>query len=288
MLKRIAIALACLLAPASLIGAFAQEAPHVEQRAWSFDGPFGRYDRAAVQRGFLVYNRVCASCHALDHLSYRNLGEEGGPFAAYRVRNEETGEIEITLGLHGGHEGQLVPATDNPYVQAIAAEAQVPDIDQETGRDIERPARPSDHFRAPYANAIAAATANGSAAPPHLSVMALARHGGANYIYALLTGYSDPPAGADIVEGKHYNRAFPGHWIAMPAPLASEGMVTYSDETPATPSQMASDVAHFLQWAADPHLEARHRLGLVTLVFLSVLALLLYLAYKQVWRGVKH
>lgn len=286
MLKRIIVALAFIVAPIGV--AVAQEAPHAPAQNWSFDGPLGRYDRGAVQRGFLVYQQVCSSCHSLDHLAYRNLGEPGGPFAAYRVMNEATGAEEITLGLHGGHEGRLVPATENPYVQSIAADVMIRDINGETGAETERSGRPADYFRNPYANPIAAAAANGGAAPPDLSVMALARHGGASYIRALLTGYSDPPAGADIVEGKHYNRAFSGNWIAMPPPLSADGMVTYADGTNATRAQMAGDVAHFLAWASDPHLEERHALGVQALIFLVVLALLLYLAYKEVWRGVKH
>ncbi|MGE0046118.1 MAG: cytochrome c1 [Hyphomonadaceae bacterium] len=284
MLKRIIIALAFAAAPA----AFAEEAPHAPAQNWSFEGPFGTYDRGAVQRGFLVYSQVCASCHALDHLSYRNLGEAGGPFTAYRVMNEETGQEEITLGLHGGHGGHLVPPTENPYVQAIAAAAMIRDIDRETGEATERPGRAADRFRAPYANAAAAAAANGGAAPPDLSVMALARRNGADYIHGLLTGYTEAPAGAEIVEGKHYNRYFPGHWISMPPPLPQAGLVTYNDGTEATVDQMASDVAHFLQWAADPHMERRNALGVQVLIFLVVLSVLVYLAYRQVWRGVKH
>jgi cytochrome c1 len=266
----------------------AQEAAHPEPQGWSFAGPFGRYDRAAVQRGFLVYRDVCSVCHSLRHLAYRNLGEEGGPFAAYRVYDEETGAHEITLGLHGGHEGRLVAIQDNPYVAAIAAAVMVPDIDRQTGEAVERPGRPADRFHSPYPNPIAARAANGGALPPDLSVITLARHGGADYLHALLTGYSDPPAGVEVVEGKYYNRFFPGGWIAMPPPLTVDGQVTYSDGTNATREQMARDVAHFLAWASDPKMEMRKSLGLQAMVFLLVLCALMYLAYKQVWRGVKH
>ncbi|MBL8551431.1 MAG: cytochrome c1 [Hyphomonadaceae bacterium] len=285
----------CLAALAAALALFAtpqahaetqQAHPHAEK--WSFSGPFGTYDRASVQRGFLVYETVCAACHSLRHLSYRNLGEEGGPFAAYRVFNEETGQHETTLGLHGGHEGKLVEIQDNPYVAAIAAAVMIPDIDRDTGEATERAGRPSDRFRSPYPNPIAARAANGGALPPDLSVITLARHDGANYVHSLLTGYSDPPAGVDVVQGKYYNRYFAGGWIAMPPPLASADMVTYSDGTAATPEQMARDVTHFLAWASDPKMEMRKSLGLQSMAFLLVLTFLVYLAYKQVWRGTKH
>jgi ubiquinol-cytochrome c reductase cytochrome c1 subunit len=266
----------------------AQEAAHPAPSQWSFSGPFGRYDRAAVQRGFLVYKNVCSACHGLRHLAYRNLGEPGGPFAAYRVFDEKTGAHEITLGLHGGHEGRLVAIQDNPYVVAIAASATAPDLDPETGEATERPARPSDHFKAPYPNPIAARAANGGALPPDLSVITLARPGGPDYVHSLLTGYSNPPAGVEVVEGKYYNRFFPGGWIAMPPPLSADDIVTYSDATPATRAQRARDVVQFLQWAADPKMEMRKSLGLQAMAFLLALCVLMYLAYKQVWRGVKH
>jgi cytochrome c1 len=278
--KRWLIALAALLiAPV----AHAQEqTPTAPRHTWSFEGPFGKYDRGAVQRGFLVYQQVCSSCHSLNYLSYRNLGETGGPYELFRVMNQETGAIEEELFPHGG-EGRRVPPAENKYVRGIAAAVMVRGVDRDTGEAIERPATASDRFRAPYANEQAARAANGGALPPDLSVITSARAGGADYVRALLTGYT-----GEEREGRYVNRYFPGELISMPPPLSADGMVTYSDGTNATRAQMAEDVVHFLQWAADPHMEARNRTGFVTMVFLIIFATLMYLSYKQVWRGTKH
>ena len=262
--------------------AYAQEqAPAPPHRGWSFEGPFGKYNRGAVQRGFLVYQQICANCHSLNHLSYRNLGEPGGPFELFRVMNPQTGAIEEELFPHG--EGRPVAPTDNKYVRSIAAAVTVPDIDRDTGEAKERSGMPSDRFRNPYANPQAARAANGGAVPPDLSEIVLARAGGANYVRALLTSFT-----GEQVEGRYVNPVFAGGLIGMPPPLSADGMVTYSDGTNATRAQMADDVVQFLQWAADPHLEARNRTGFVTMVFLLIFAALMYLSYKQVWRGTKH
>lgn len=274
---------AALAAALAFVGAPAMAAEDAEKPpsvAWSFDGPFGKYDVNAVQRGFLVYQTVCAACHGLGHLSYRNLGEPGGPYEASWVMNEETGEEEIELGAS---HGRRVDPNENPYVREIAGAAIIPAIDGETGEMTDRPGRPSDRFRSPYPNPTAAAAANGGAIPPDLSVINLARMGGADYIRAVLIGYT----GEDR-EGRYVNRYFPGGLISMPPPLVQDGLVTYEDGTEATIDQMATDVAHFLQWAADPHMKARKEMGLVVMVFLLILAGLTYLAYKNVWRGVKH
>jgi cytochrome c1 len=263
--------------------AHAQEhTPDPPPQPWSFNGPFGQYDRiGAVQRGFLVYQQVCSSCHSLNYLSYRNLGEPGGPYQLFRVMNEETGAHEDVLVPHG--EGRPVPPSENKYVRAIAASVMVSDINRDTGETVERPGIVSDRFRAPYANDQAARAANGGALPPDLSVITLARKGGADYVYAILTGYT-----GEQREGRYVNRYFPGELIGMPPPLVADGMVTYSDGTNATREQMARDVVQFLQWAADPHMEARNNTGAVTMIFLIILATLVYLSYKQVWRGLKH
>jgi len=271
------------LAAVGLLAAPAAPQEHgveLPRQAWSFNGPFGKYDRNAVQRGFLVYQTVCSTCHALEHLSYRNLGEPGGPFEAFWVMNEETGQEEITT--HPGH-GRRVDPNENPYVRAIAGAVMIRDIDRETGEATERAGRPSDHFRRPYANRAAAAAANGGAVPPDLSVINLARKGGADYTHAILTGYT-----GEEREGRYVNTYFPGELIGMPPPLSQAGLVTYEDGTEATVDQMASDVAHFLQWAADPHMKARNEMGLIVMIFLIILAALTYLAYKNVWRDVKH
>jgi ubiquinol-cytochrome c reductase cytochrome c1 subunit len=283
----LALALAAL-APGALA---AGKAKHPEHQHWHWDGPFGMHDRAQLQRGFAVYKQVCASCHGLKLLSYRHLGEKGGPFQAVASKKwQEKGE-EPKLAAEG-HGKYLVTPIDNPYVKAIAAEYKVTEIDSTTGEDIERTARPADGFVYPYRNEAAGRAANGGSYPPDLSVMIKARHYGADYLYALLTGYDKPvPAGVEEVPGKYYNPYFAGGWIAMAnqlGPAAEAGAVTYADGTPATKEQMAKDVTAFLTWAADPHMEARKSMGLQVLIYLLILSVLLYIAFKQVWRGVKH
>lgn len=277
-----ALAVAAAMSAAALGVAFAAgEAEHPEDYPFSFESPVGSYDMGAVQRGFQVYSQVCATCHAMEHLAYRHLGEQGGPFAVYRVRNHESGEEELHVGKPE-HGGSFVDVTDNPYLRAIAQAVTVNDTDPNSGQPIERPGRISDHFRAPFPNEPAARSANGGAYPPDLSVITSARHGGADYIRSLLIGYSGESEGA-----LYLNRYFVGGKIAMPPPLA-EGAVAYADGTPTTTEQYATDVASFLQWAADPHMEQRKRTGLIVLAFLLALSSLLYLAYKQVWRGESH
>ncbi len=281
MLRALSAAAAVVIAAVGVAFA-AAEADHPQDYPFSFDSPVGSYDMASVQRGFQVYNQVCAACHGLDHLSYRNLGEEGGPFAVYRVRDHETGEPTLQVG-RPAHGGTFVDVVDNPYVRAIAETAMINDIDPNSGQPVERPGRISDRFRNPFPNEIAARAVNGGAYPPDLTVINLARHGGADYIRSLLIGYDGEVNGT-----LYHNRYFPGGWIAMPPPLG-EGVVPYTDpEVPQTPEQYATDVAHFLQWTADPHMEERKRTGIVVLAFLIVLAGLMYLAYKQVWRGESH
>lgn len=278
---RVLSAAAAVVAVSMGIAFAASEAEHPENHPFSFESPLGSYDMGAVQRGFQVYSQVCSTCHSMDHLAYRHLGEEGGPFALYMVRNHETGAMEPHVG-RPEHGGAFVDVTDNPYVRAIAAAATISDIDPNSGQMTDRPGRISDRFRRPFPNEIAARASNGGAYPVDLSVITSARHGGADYIRSLLIGYTGE------VEGTLYhNRYFPGRKIAMPPPLA-EGAVAYSDGTPTTVEQYATDVATFLQWAADPHMEERKRTGFVVMAFLLVLAGLLYLAYKQVWRGESH
>ena len=289
MLRRLTLALAATFAlgvgviaagPAYAVAT----AEHPHDYKFSFEGPTGSYDMAAVQRGFGVYAQVCASCHSMNHLAYRHLGERGGPFAAYRVRNHETGEAELRIGAPAGaHGARFVDVTDNPYVRSIAEAVQIADIDPNSGQPIDRPGRISDHFKAPFPNEAAARASNGGAYPPDLSEITFARHGGADYIHALLTGYSGEMQGALWV-----NPYFPGHLIGMPPPLVAEGQVTYDDGTVATVEQMSVDVATFLQWAGDPHMEQRKQTGLQVLGFLLILSVLLYLAYKQVWRNESH
>ncbi len=280
MLRALSVAAAVVVAALGVAFA-AGEAEHPHDYAFSFESPVGPYDMGAVQRGYQVYQQVCAACHSMDHLAYRHLGEEGGPFALYMVRNHETGEMEPHVGKPE-HGGSFVDVTENPYVRAIAGAVTITDTDPNSGQQTDRPGRISDRFRSPFPNEIAARASNGGAYPPDLSVITLARHGGADYVRSILTGYTGETSGT-----LHGNRYFPGGMIAMPPPLA-EGAVPYADGTATTVEQYATDVTTFLQWAADPHMEARKRLGIVVLAFLIVLSGLLYLAYKQVWRGESH
>jgi len=248
-----ALALAALGLGAVAIAA-ESEAP-LKHQHWHFTGPFGTYDRAAAQRGFQVYKDVCAACHSLSLLAYRNLTE---------------------LGL------------TEAQVKGIAAEITVPDIGDD-GSAIERPARPSDRFKKPFANELAAAAANGGKAPPDLSVIVKARDGGPDYIYSLLTSYvpfekltPQQVKEFNVTKDDNFNLVFPGHRIAMPPPLADD-KVQYADGTKATLDQMSRDVTEFLAWASEPHLEARNRTGIRVILFLLAFAGLMYALKRQVW-----
>jgi len=243
------IPLAALLAALFAAQAAAEE-PAVPD--WSFAGVFGTYDRAAARRGFEVYKNVCAACHSLSLVHYRNL--------------EEIGFTE-------------------DEVKGIAAERQVTDGPNDQGEMFQRPARAADRFVPPFANEVQARLANNGALPPDLSVIVKARKGGADYIYEFLTGYVDPPEGFTVPDGMYYNAAFLGNAIAMPLPL-SDGVVTYADQTPATVPQMAADVTTFLNWAAEPELDARKKMGLRVMMFLVLLTAMLYAVKRKVWGSV--
>jgi len=219
---------------------------------WTFEGIFGTFDRASLQRGYQVYQEVCAGCHSIQHLSYRNLSEKGGP------------EFLIE------------------EAKAIALQFEVRDGPNEEGEMFARPGRLSDKFVSPYPNVKAAAAANGGAYPPDMSVLAKARKGGAAYIYSLLMGYEDAPAGYELDDGVYYNKYMAGYKIKMAEPI-SDGIVEYADGTEATKSQIAKDVTAFLVWAADPHLEARHKMGFKVFFYLIVLLTLVYFSKKKVW-----
>ena len=237
--------LAAMPTPARAAG----EAIVIPNTRFSFDGVFGTYDRASAQRGFQVYKEVCAACHAMRLMSYRNLRD---------------------LGL------------TEQQVAAIASQFQVQDGPNDEGQMFERAGRPSDRFRSPFPNPQAARAANNGAYPPDLSVIAKARAGGSDYLFALLTGYSEPPAGVTLMEGMNYNRYFPGHQIAMSAPLNPD-QVQYADGTPATVENMARDVTTFLQWAAEPELEQRRAMGVKVILFLTILAGLAYALKRKIW-----
>jgi ubiquinol-cytochrome c reductase cytochrome c1 subunit len=276
-------ALALVSALSSAPVAAATEARHPHAEKWSFEGPFGKYDRGALQRGFQVYKEVCSSCHSLRLLSYRNLGEKGGPFETVRTKNEQTKAVEFAIGAPG--EGKkAVDANESPFVKAIAADYEVTETDPETGDPVKRKARPSDRFVHPFANDGMARAANGGALPPDMSLLVKARENGVNYIHALMLGYDEqPPPGIEPVAGKHWNPYFPGGWISMPKQL-TDNRVTYTDGTKATADQEARDIVTFLAWASDPKAEERKATGLQVLVYLVLLSGLLYLAYRQIWK----
>ena len=242
----------------SLISAqtFAAEKVDYLKTDWSFKGLFGKFDRAALQRGYQVYTEVCAACHSMKYLSYRNLSQPGGP---------EFSEQQAKI---------------------IASQFEVTDGPNSDGEMFTRPARLSDKFVGPYANDQAATAANGGAYPPDMSVLVKARKGGADYIYSLLLGYEEAPEGISLDDGVYYNKYMAGNKIKMSNPL-SEGIVTYIDGTEATEDQMARDVTSFLAWAAEPHLESRHRMGFKAIVYLIILTILVYFSMKKIWSGIK-
>ena len=244
-----------------------------ERQKWSFAGPFGKFDRAQLQRGLKVYREVCQACHSLSLVSFRTLGAPGGP------------------------------GFTEPQVRAIALDYKIQDGPNDAGEMFERQGRSGDYFPKPFPNDNAARAANGGALPPDLSVMAKARtydrgglwflldiltqyqEQGPNYITALLLGYEEAPKEFNLPTGTYYNKYFPGHAIGMPAPL-SDGQVTYDDGSPQTVAQYAKDVSAFLMWTAEPHMEARKRLGFQVMIFLLVFAVLLYFTKKKVWSSV--
>ncbi len=219
---------------------------------WSFKGITGKFDRSSLQRGYQVYTEVCASCHSMNLLSYRNLGEKGGP------------EFSVN------------------QVKAIAANFEVTDGPNSDGEMFTRPARPSDKFVSPYPNIQSAMAANGGAYPPDMSVLVKARKGGADYIYSVLMGYTEAPEGFELEEGVYYNKYMDGNKIKMSNPL-SDDLISYSDGTKATQAQLAKDVTTFLTWSAEPHLESRHKLGFKVIIFLTILSILVYFSMRRLW-----
>jgi ubiquinol-cytochrome c reductase cytochrome c1 subunit len=227
---------------------------HPKKLNWQFEGFFGSFDKQSVQRGYQVYKEVCAACHSMNLVAYRNLQEIG--FSEAEVKQ-------------------------------IASEYMVIDGPDDSGEMFERPALPSDRFVSPYPNEQAARAANGGAYPPDLSLMVKARHSGANYIYSLLNGYQEAPEDFALTEGKYYNPYFAGRQISMPPPLADDGAVEYKDGTVATKEQMSIDVVNFLQFAAEPEMEHRKQMGVKAMVFLAIMTILFIIAKKLVWRKIK-
>ena len=223
---------------------------------WSFNGLFGKFDRGSLQRGYQVYSEVCASCHSMKYLSYRNLSEKGGP------------EFSIE------------------QAKAIAASFEITDGPNADGEMFERPGKLSDKFLMPYANEKEAQAANGGAYPPDMSVLAKARSGGADYLYSVLLGYEEPPSGITLDDGVYYNKYIYINNIKMAKPL-DDDLVEYSDGTIASEEQLAKDVVTFLVWAAEPHLETRHRMGFKVIVYLIILTILVYFSMKKIWSRIE-
>jgi ubiquinol-cytochrome c reductase cytochrome c1 subunit len=240
---------------------------------WSFAGPFGTYDKGQLQRGLKIYKEVCSACHSMNLVSFRTL--EG-------------------LGY------------SEEQVKAFAGEYEVQDGPNADGEMYTRKAVPSDYFPSPFPNKEAAAAANNGAAPPDFSLIAKARgvtrgfpqfvfdiftqyqQGGPDYIHALLTGYQEPPEGVTVAEGTHFNPYFANAAALAMAPPLSDGQVTYDDGTPETLDQYSQDVAAFLMWAAEPHLEERKRMGFMVMVFLAIFTALVYLTKKSVYANKEH
>lgn len=270
-MRKILLTTILTLGLASSSAALANEGGHkLLDAQGSYNGIFGRFDRAQVQRGFQIYKEVCSSCHSMKELHYRNLGEKNGPYYDPKFPN----------------------ANDNPVVKAIAKGYKVKDVDA-NGAEIEREGTPADAFVSPFASDYDAKAANGGALPPDLSVITKARHGGANYVYSLMQGYNKPvPHDVKVPEGKVYNPYIAGGIIGMPEQL-TDGRVTYAD-TPenkgikATSEQQSADIAAFLQWASDPHQTERKSAGLATMLFLFIFAIFTWFSYQSVWRNVKH
>ena len=249
----VASAVAALAIP-SVLNAAEEHEVELAKQEWSFNGVFGKFDKQQVQRGFQVYKDVCAACHSLQYLAFRNLAD---------------------LGYN---EGQ---------VKAIAAGYEVDDGPNDEGEMFKRPAKASDHLPKPFPNDQMARAANGGALPPDLSLITKAREHGPDYIYHLLLGYEEPPKGFEVLPGLSYNKYFPGHQIAM-AKQIDDGLVTYADGAPTDAAAIAKDVTAFLHWVAEPKLEARHSTGFRVLLYTLLFTVLAYFAKRRIWANIEH
>lgn len=295
-----AFALAAIPLSAVAAEGGAKELKHAE---WSFSGPFGTYDQMALQRGYQVYETVCSNCHELEYVYFRNLGQENGPFYLDSCPAGVADSVNCSN------------PNDNPVVKAIAAnyKYQITDGPDEFGEMFQRAALPSDPIPGPFPNEETARLANGGAYPPNLSLITKARPHGIDYVYSLLSGYEEPPSTVSVPPGQYYNPYYPGDMsqylkpeyldeeghplegvevppggvFAMSAPL-SDGIVEYADGAPQTVEQYAADVTHFLAWAAEPKMEERKSLGVVSILYLLILAGVVYWSYRKVWSDVAH
>ncbi|MDC3091069.1 cytochrome c1 [Rickettsiales bacterium] len=230
------------------------EQSEIIKQNWPFKGFFGRFDQSSIQRGFQVYREVCASCHGIKYIAYRDLKDIG-----YSVDD----------------------------IKSIASEYEIIDGPNDEGEMFERFAKPSDKFVGPYSNKNEARAANNGAHPPDLSLITKARANGADYLYNLLNGYrEEPPEGFDLSDGMYYNIVYPGKQIAMPAPIMDE-IVEYSDGTPATQDQIIRDITSFLVWTAEPELEIRKNMGVKVLIFLTFITLMLLGVKRKIWKDIE-
>jgi ubiquinol-cytochrome c reductase cytochrome c1 subunit len=272
-----ALLMGAVLAP-GLARAAEGEHIHIDRQQWTFRGMLGHFDEAQLQRGFKVYVEACARCHGMKRIAFRNLAQPGGP------------------------------SFPEAAIKSLAATYQVDAEPNDQGKIVKRPATLTDYLPSPFKNEQEARAALNGALPPDLSLMAKARgvesgapfymvpvnmlrdivtgyqEGGPDYIYAYLTGFTNPPAGVKVPDGMNYNRSFTGHMTAMPNPFAGgDGFIKYDDDTPATVDNYARDVTAFLAWAGDPRLEERKRTGLLVMLYLLVTAVLLYFAKRRIW-----
>lgn len=248
--RQFVCALALALAIAPVAARAADDTPSPPSQQWSFDGVFGTYDVASLQRGFQVYKQVCSACHPVKHLYFRDLTQIG--YTADQVKG-------------------------------IAAQVQVSDGPNDQGEMYQRPGKPSDPIPGPFPNDQAARAANNGALPPDLSLIVKERDGGPDYVYAILTGFKEVPKDFKLQQGMNYDEYFPGHQIAMPPPLTADGQLTFADGTKATVPEMAHDVVTFLSWAAEPNLNERHRMGAKVILFLVIMAGVFYAAKRRIW-----
>ena len=254
-----ALGLVLLAGPA--LAATTQEEP--QDVHWSFEGIFGQYDRAQLQRGFQVYKEVCSSCHSLNRVSFADLSYENGGSGMFSTAQAKAIAASYKVPAGPNDKGETTDASGQPLMRAGIL---------------------ADHFPAPFANEEAARTANGGALPPDQSLLVKARDGGPQYVYSIVTGDGSPvPHGFKVLDGKYYDPYFAGRNISMPPPLRADS-VTYSDGTQATVDQEAHDVVTFLAWASEPKMEERKRIGLGAMAFMVLLSGLLFLSYRRVWK----